>query len=137
MLAGVALLAALVGPVQHTCPAGVVVARDAETFRRELASEKSEIWLAGRVRGDFEAKRGLAIHGCEAAVLEGSGAGTILKLAGDDILVEDVAFEHSGARVSSEDGALKISGERAIVRRVAVRDSLYGIALEQCHQCRL
>src|SRR5690606_8156416 len=60
-----------------------------------------------------------------------------LKLTGDDILVEDLSLERSGARVSAEDGALKVSGRRAVVRRVAVRDALYGIAFEQCQQCAL
>jgi nitrous oxidase accessory protein len=61
----------------------------------------------------------------------------VLRLKGDDVLVENLRIEGSGSRVSSEDGALKVSGARAVVRRVEVRDSLYGIALEQCHACAL
>jgi nitrous oxidase accessory protein len=137
MLALLALAASLAGPVIKSCPSGVTVARDAATLRAELAGEARDVWLAGRIEGDFEARRGLAIHGCEGAVIAGSRRGTVLRLVGDDILVEDVRLEGSGERVSSEDGALKLSGQRAVVRRVEVRDSLYGIAFEQCHGCSL
>jgi nitrous oxidase accessory protein len=39
--------------------------------------------------------------------------------------------------VSKEDGGLKVRGRRAHVRRVAVEDALYGIALELCQDCVL
>ena len=118
------------------CPAHDV-ARDAEALRAAFAGPSREVWVAGQVVGDFEVHRGVALHGCEGAVLKGSGLGTVLRIEGDDVLVEDVAFEHSGRRVSFEDGALKVKGERAVVRRVSVRDTLYGIAFEQCHACLL
>lgn len=142
------------GPVDRPCPVGVAVVRGAEALRALLAGDATDIWIAGKVVGDFEAQRagtakgtqpsetrgigaGLALHGCEQAVLEGSGKGTVLKLHGDDLLVEDLTFQNSGIRTSFEDGALKVSGERAMVRRVSVRETLYGIAYEQCHACQL
>lgn len=167
------LLLAAPGPENRPCPADVVVARDAETLRRQLASDAKDIWLAGKIVGDFEAKWPVlklgaqgptagdqgrlpntppgasplaapiaheprhALRGCEEAVLEGSGKGTVLKILGDDVLVEDVTLQRSGDRTSSEDGALKLTGARGQVRRVRVRDTLYGIAFEQCHACLL
>lgn len=132
------LVAALgaAGPVSRPCPDGPV-ARDAGALRAALESQARDVWVAGVVEGDFEVPRGLALHGCEGATLRGSGRGTVLKLKGDDALVEDVTFERSGSRVSFEDGALKVTGARAVVRRVAVRDTLYGIAFEQCQDCLL
>jgi len=137
MLPTLAALLLMAGPVNRACPPDVAVARSAESLKLLLASDAPDVWVAGRVTGDFQASRNLALHGCEGAVLEGTGRGTVLRLKGDDLLVEDLVFEKSGIRVSSEDGALKLSGERAVVRRVAVRDTLYGIAFEQCHACRL
>lgn len=118
------------------CP-GHGVARDAAALREALAGSARDVWVSGVVEGDFEAVRGVALHGCEGAVLRGSGHGTVLRLKGDDVLVEDVTLERSGSRVSFEDGALKVSGARAVVRRVTARDTLYGIALEQCRDCLL
>ena len=109
------------------CP-GHGVARDAAALREALAGSARDVWVSGVVEGDFEATRGVALHGCEGAVLRGSGHGTVLRLKGDDVLVEDVTLERSGSRVSFEDGALKVSGARAVVRRVTARDTLYGIA---------
>lgn len=135
LFALVVLLAA--GPVDRPCPQSALVARDAAQFDALLQGEAKDVWVAGLVVGDFEAKRGVAIHGCDHAVLEGTGKGTVLKLHGDDVLVEDLTLQKSGVRTSFEDGALKITGERAMVRRVTVRDTLYGIAFEQCHNCWL
>ena len=126
-----------IGPVDRPCPSGAAVARSAEQLSSLLSSEEKEVWVAGKLVGDFEAKRGLSLHGCEGAVLEGSGKGTVLRFKGDDVLVEDVVLQNSGVRTSFEDGALKITGKRAVVRRITVRDTLYGIAFEQCHECRL
>lgn len=137
MLPLLALAAALAGPIAQSCPPGVPVVRDATTLRTQLAEGARDLWIAGRIEGDFEAKGRVALRGCEDAVLAGTRTGTVLRLKGDDVRVENLRIEGSGSRVSAEDGALKISGERALIRRVAVRDSLYGIALEQCHACTL
>ncbi len=137
MLLSLALLLSLVGPTSRACPAQVEVARDAQSLQRKLDAQEPEIWLAGRIQGDFTIARGVRLRGCEGAVLAGSGRGTVLSIKGDDALVEDVAFERSGTRVSAEDGALKVSGARAQVRRIHVRDALYGVAFEQCSDCLL
>jgi len=137
MLPFVLMLLVAAGPTDRPCPAEVEVARDGATLSARLAGEAREIWVAGTIEGDFAAPRAVSLRGCEGATLRGSGTGTVLSLQGDDVLVENVAIERSGVRVSSEDGALKVSGKRAVVRRVAVRDALYGIALEQCSDCLL
>lgn len=136
MLALLALLST-VGPSAHACPPGAAVVRDAQTLHERLREGDPVIWISGTVEGDFVATRHVELHGCEDARLRGSGRGTVLRLHGDDLLVEDLRIEHSGNRVSSEDGALKVSGQHAVLRRLAVHDCLYGIALEQCHACRL
>lgn len=137
MLALALALAALAGPAAHACPSDRPVVRDAEALRAALDSEARDIWVAGTVEGEFQARRALALHGCEGATLRGTGAGTVLTVHGDGVLIEDLTFERSGARVSAEDGALKVSGKGVVVRRVAVRDCLYGIALERCSDCLL
>jgi nitrous oxidase accessory protein len=131
------MAAAQPGPVEAACPEGAQVARDGERLDRLLAEGPTDIWVAGRIHGDHVAKRTVRLHGCEGATLAGSGAGTVLVLEGEGMLVEDVRFESSGSRVAFEDGALKVSGPGAVVRRVAVRDCLYGIALEKCPRCVL
>src|SRR6187551_2297396 len=130
-----ALLALVV--ISGLCPAGAAVARDAAHLEALLQGEEKDLWVAGHIVGDFSAKRGLSLHGCEDAVISGTGKVTVLQLRGDDVLVEDLTLQNSGIRTSFEDGALKVSGKRVIVRRVKVRDTLDGIAVEQCHDCRL
>jgi nitrous oxidase accessory protein len=148
MTPALALLAALLssapaapavpGPRERPCPAGVEVARDAEALRRLTAPDgPMDVWVAGVVRGDFRVERAVALHGCEGATLEGSRKGTVLTVKGDGALVEDLTLRGSGGRIQKEDGALKVSGRGAVVRRVAVEDALFGVALELCPDCTL
>ena len=138
LLLSALLLGASPGPVERACPAGAAVARDAAQLRALTAEGGPlEVWVAGTITGDHEVKRTVRLRGCEGATLEGSGRGTVLKLQGDDLLVEDLRLRRSGSRISAEDGALKVGGKRAVVRRVAVEDALFGIALELCHDCLL
>jgi nitrous oxidase accessory protein len=130
-------LAFAAGPVSVPCPANAAVARDGEALDRLLADGPADIWVAGTVHGDHAAKRSVRLHGCEQGELVGTGKGTVLRLEGDELLVEDLTLRSTGARVSFEDGALKVKGKKAVVRRVAVKDALYGIALEQCADCLL
>ncbi len=133
----VSLAALAVGPVNRRCPIDGVIVNSSEALRSALAGTDVDIWISGVIDGDFEAQRSVALHGCENAVLNGTGKGTVLRLKGDDVVVEDFTLQRSGTRVSKEDGALKVSGKRAVVRRIAVRDTLYGIALELCADCLL
>ncbi|MFM2416572.1 MAG: hypothetical protein RL385_1295 [Pseudomonadota bacterium] len=130
-------LAASAGPRALSCPQDVPIIRNAETLSAALSGVAKTLWVSGTIVGDFEAERSVSIRGCENAVLRGTGGGTVLRLVGDDITVRDITMEHSGERVSAEDGALKVRGQRALVEYVAVRDTLYGIAFEQCHSCTL
>ncbi len=126
------------GPIDRPCPEGVEVARDTADFRRLTGPEGPlDVWVGGTVRGDHDIQRMVRIHGCENAVLEGTGTNTVLRIKGDNVVVEDLVLRRSGSRTSAEDGALKVSGKRAEVRRVAVEDALYGIAFEMCHECVL
>src|SRR5687767_10677523 len=137
MLATVAALVVMAGPINRACPDDAPVVRTAEALHQALESNAPLIWIAGRLDGDFRSSRSVALRGCENGRLRGSGRGTVLSMRGDDVQVEDVVLENSGARVNTEDGALKITGARAVVRRIAVRDTLYGIAFEQCSACTL
>lgn len=133
MTAGLATWLVLAAP----CPTGAAVARDAQTLDRLLADGPLDVWVDGTIVGEHVAQRQVRLHGCNGATLRGTGGGTVLKLEGDGALVEDLAFEGSGARVAFEDSALKVSGRGVVVRRVSVRDCLYGIALEKCPGCTL
>jgi nitrous oxidase accessory protein len=133
-----ALLAAAPGPQERPCPPGAAVARDGEAFRRLVApGGPAEVWVGATIHGDHVVERGLRLRGCEGGALQGSGRGTVLKMKGDDVLIEDLHVRGSGERSAAEDGALKVSGKRAVVRRVVVEDALYGIALELCPDCLL
>src|SRR5687767_2408383 len=113
----ITLASAPAGPQDRPCPEGVEVARDTEAFRRLTSPDGPlDVWVAGVVHGDHEVRRSVRLHGCAGAVLQGSGRGTVLRLKGDDLVVEDLRLRGSGSRSTAEDGALKVSGKRAVVR---------------------
>ena len=91
-----------------TCPTEGVV-RDAAALTTALAGPARDVWVAGTIDGDFVANRSVAVHGCDGARLRGTGRGTVLTVKGDDVVIEDLALERSGGRVSAEDGALPSS----------------------------
>src|SRR3954470_24147512 len=76
------------GPRERRCPEGAL--RSAESLSAALLEGPAELWLGGRVTGDFTVKRPLAIHGCEGATLEGSGKHTVLTVESDGVLLEDL-----------------------------------------------
>ncbi len=134
--------AVALGPLNSECPATATsVATDADQLTKALASGQTEVWVSGQIVGDFESLRpgtqAVRLMGCKGATILGSGKGTVLRLSGDDLLVQDIAVSGTGSRVSAEDGAIKVSGKRAVIRRVAVTDALYGIAMERCERCTL
>ena len=128
------------GPGAQAIPAGAVVAEDAAALRDLLARADGprEIWLRrGIYRGDFEVRRPLALRGEEGAVIEGTGQGTVLHVEADDVVVDNLAFRHSGRHSTAEDAGVKVKGARARLSRLRVEDAHFGITLGPCPSCVL
>lgn len=89
----------------------------------------------GVLRGDLKVERPVTIRGRAGAVLEGSGAGTVVEIAAKDVALEDLTIRRSGHRHTAEDAGIKATGERVRLTRVRVEDSLFGISLSQCKAC--
>lgn len=127
------------GPVDRLCPPAALVARDAATLTQALqAGGPADLWVAGHITGDFVAAHSISLHGCEGGTIEGTRTGTVLRLPlQHEAVVEDLVLRGSGGRPTNEDGALKVEGTRAVVRRLRIDDTLYGVAMEKCRDCLL
>jgi nitrous oxidase accessory protein len=96
----------------------------------------SELWLRGTYRGDLIVKRSISIHAANAT-LEGTGTSTVLTIEASDVAIEGLAVRHSGRRRTTEDAAIKATGDRIRLSDIRVDDSLFGISLQACHDCIL
>lgn len=126
------------GPATATPPAGAQVVADEAALRAVLADPNGprDVWLAGRTfHGDLEIKRPIALHGSTGTTLEGSGTGTVVRITTSDVTLEDVVVRGAGQRQTTEDGALRATGDRIVLRRIFVDRTLFGVSLEQCHHC--
>lgn len=139
-LGGPASLVENAGTFAQRAPRDAVFADDEAALVRLLADPNGPrvLWLRDRVyRGDFVIARTVALHGTGGAILEGTGAGTVLTVTANDAVVDDIAVRNSGHRFTVEDAGIKAKAARVRISHVDVRDCLFGIQLAPCSSCTL
>ena len=92
---------------------------------------------AGVHRGDWIIRRSVTLRGAPGAVLEGTGAGTVVSVEADDVLLDNLVIRHSGRRNTTEDAGIKAKGRRVRITDVRVEQTLFGILLHECRDCTL
>jgi nitrous oxidase accessory protein len=120
-------------------PEGAEVASFDELVRAvaDPAGPASIALRRGTYRGDLVIRRPLALRGESGATLAGTGASTVITIDANDVTIEGLRVTHSGRRSTTEDAAIKATGERVRVADVRVDDSLFGVSFQQCHGCTL
>jgi nitrous oxidase accessory protein len=128
------------GPSARAVPPGAVVAENEAELSRQLADPAgpAEIWLRPRAyHGDWVVRRRVALRGAGGTELVGSGRGTVLSLEAPGVEVENLKIRNSGRRHTQEDAGIKAKAPRITIRRVDVRETLFGISLGPCQGCRV
>ncbi len=128
------------GPRDRDVPDGALVASSFEQLAAWIADPEGppEIWLRpGTYRGDLAVKRPVSIHGAGGAILEGTGAASVVTIAASDVTLDNLQIRHSGRRNTTEDAGVKATGERVRIADVSIEDTLFGASLEQCRHCVL
>jgi nitrous oxidase accessory protein len=90
---------------------------------------------AGVFHGNLVIRRSVRIDGSKATVLEGTGEGTVITVHASNVGLDNFAVRHSGRRHTTEDAAIKATGQNVTISRVVVEDSLFGVSLLECHEC--
>ena len=126
------------GPIPVTAPAAAVFARDGADLARLVAEGPSEIWLAAKTyRAALNIKRPVAIRGLLGATIEGPSSGTVIRIETNHAILDNVVVRGAGNNFVGEDAAIKVRGEKNVVRNVRVDGTLFGVGFEACHGCLL
>ncbi len=126
------------GPRERDVPAGAIVAASFDELAAFVADPHgpAEIWLRGTYRGDLVVKRPVALRGARA-ILDGTGASTVVTIEASDVTIEDLVVRHTGRRRTTEDAAIRATGERVRLSDLRIEDALFGVSLRECHDCVL
>jgi nitrous oxidase accessory protein len=126
------------GPRDVTPPPSAVVAHDEAELVRLVsdANGPRDVWLEPkRYATALAIKRPVSLHGRRGARISGPGEGSVVTIAADDVVLEDVVVDGSGPRYTTEDSGVKAKGNRIVVRNVFADRTLFGISFEECHSC--
>jgi len=110
---------------------------------RTCADGDTILLLPGVHRDRVRIERRIVMRGAPGAIVEGDGNGSLITIAAGGVTLEDLALRGSGRRVLTIDAAVQVLSASAVtVRRLTVRDCLYGIYAERADQltvedCRL
>ncbi len=73
----------------------------------------------------------LALIGEKDAEIRGNGVGSVVVIAADDVTLRGLRITGSGLRLSDDDAAVFVTGNRAKIENCVIADSLHGIYLKK------
>jgi len=90
------------------------------------------VLLPGRHAGPVRIDRPLVIRGTPGAVIAGDGTGSVVFVLSGGVTLEDLEVRGSGPRVLTVDSGIQvIRSANVVLRRVRLRDVLYGVYAER------
>jgi nitrous oxidase accessory protein len=81
--------------------------------------------------GSVVINKALALIGEPGAEIRGNGSGKVVTIAADGVTIRDLRITGSGLRLSDDDAAIFVTGNRATIENCVVADSLHGIYLKK------
>ena len=86
---------------------------------------------AGVHAGPIIINKPLTLIGENGAEIRGNGFGNVVTIAADDVTLRGLRITGSGLRLSDDDAAVFVTGNRAKVEKCVIADSLHGIYLKK------
>lgn len=86
---------------------------------------------AGVHAGPITIDKSLTLIGENAAEIRGHGIGSVITVSADDVTIHRVRITGSGLRLSDDDAAIFVTGNRAKIDNCDIADSLHGIYLKK------
>ena len=86
---------------------------------------------AGVHAGPIMINKPLTLIGENGAEIRGNGTGNVVTVAADERHYPDLRITGSGLRLSDDDAAVFVTGNRATIENYVIADSLHGIYLKK------
>ncbi len=86
---------------------------------------------AGVHAGPIIVSKPLTLIGEKGAEIRGNGIGNVITISADDVTVSGLRVSGSGLRLSDDNAAIFVTGNRAKIDNCAIADSLHGIYLKK------
>jgi nitrous oxidase accessory protein len=116
---------------RHTVPAGGTLS---DTVRDAAAGDEILV-PAGVYREHVRVDRPLTLVGQPGAVLDGGGAGTVLRIAAADTEVRGLVVRGSGDGYTAEDAGIRIEAPRVRIADTRLEDVLFGVFAVKADGC--
>jgi nitrous oxidase accessory protein len=98
----------------------------------DAAAPGDTIRIEARVHaGPILINKPLTLLGESGAEIRGNGIGNAITIAADDVIVRGLRITGSGLRLSDDDAAVFVTGNRAKIDNCVIADSLHGIYLKK------
>ncbi len=86
---------------------------------------------AGVHAGPIKIEKPLTLIGENGAEIRGNASGNVVTIAADDVSIRGLRVTGSGLRLSDDDAAVFVTGNRARIENCVIADSLHGIYLKK------
>ncbi|MEO6871483.1 MAG: NosD domain-containing protein [Chthoniobacterales bacterium] len=106
--------------------------------RIDAAAPNESITITAGVHpGPITISKPLRLIGQPGAEIRGNGHGNVVTIKADDVTVSGFRITGSGLRLSDDNAALFVAGNRATIEHNVVADSLHGVYLKKVRDCRI
>ncbi len=112
--------------------AGAVTAVDLQTLV-DAAPAGSEVVVQGVVRGPVVIRKPLRLVGEAGAVVDGGGAGTVVRVEAPGVYLGRLQIRNSGDELNTEDAGVFVGAPGAVLEDLVLEDVLFGLNLKQAH----
>ncbi|MBN6188867.1 nitrous oxide reductase family maturation protein NosD [Aneurinibacillus sp. BA2021] len=92
---------------------------------------------AGTYHGPLVITKPVVLYGEPGAVIEGSGEGSVLTIAANDVTVKGFTIRHSGRNSAAHDAGIEVRGARAVIAENRIEQTMYGVHLNRSSASRI
>lgn len=86
---------------------------------------------AGSYSGPVRLEKPLTVWGGRSAVIQSSGQGSTITVAGNDVRLFGFTIRGSGNRFDLNDSALKVTGNNILIQGIRIEGALFGLTAEE------
>lgn len=104
----------------------------------DAASPNETISLgAGVYSGPVTITKPVQLIGAPGAEIRGNGNGNVITITADNVTLRGFRITHSGLRLSDDNAAVFVAGNRAVIASNEIADSLHGVYLKRVSNCKV